>query len=442
MAKETLSERIIFSVTKMEVPESYILTLVKSMTDEKKNRVRLWFWQGLAIVAVVVFFVTQHMLREQLPVRAEQIAHQELKSTVSTNGRVEPMEKSTLYSAAVARVKAVYVHVGEQVPAGKVLVVLDDVSARAHVATAESGVKSAQAGLEAVLHNGTLEQRQGASTEITRAKIERDQAQRDLNALNRLAATGAASQSEVAAARQRLVTDEAALHGLETSAQHRYSPAEVARAKAALADAQAALASAHAELAQTVLRAPSAGTVYSVSAHAGDYTEEGQALVEMADLHREQIRAYFDEVDIAHLTANAPIVIKWDARPGHEWHGRIVRPPASVTTYGTRNVGEVLVSIDDNNSGLLPDTNVNVTATTSSDPSALTIPRQAVYSENGKAYVFKIVNNKLERTPVTTGIATVSQIAILHGLKDGDTVAVGSTNGQPLTSGAAVKVLR
>lgn len=412
------------------------------MTDEKKNRVRLWFWQGLALVAIVVFFVTQHMLREQLPVRAEQIGHQPLQSTVSTNGRVEPVEKTSFSSPVAAQIKAIYVKTGDTVPAGKVLVQLDDVNARAHVATAESGLKSAQAGLDAVLHNGTLEQRQGSNTEITRAKIERDQAQHDLNAMTRLAATGAASPSEVAAARQRLQADEAALRGLEANAQQRYSSAEVARAKAAVDEAKAALASAREELSQMTIRANKSGTVYSLDAHVGDYAEAGKPLLELADLRQLQIRAYFDEVDIGHLTAGQPILIKWDARPGHEWHGQILRPPTSVTTYGTRNVGEVVISINEAGGGLLPDTNVNVTATTSSDPSALTIPRQSVYSENGKAYVFKIVNGKLVRTPVTTGIATVSQIAVQSGLKDGDLVAVGSTNGQPLSDGVAVKVLR
>jgi HlyD family secretion protein len=437
-----LAEQIIFSDTQIGVSESYILALVESMTEEIKNRVRTWIWWSLGLIAVIIFFATQRMLREKLPVRAEQIVHQALKSTVSTNGRVEPIEEMAFYSPSSTLIKTVYVHAGEQVPAGKVLILLDDVSARAKVATAESGVKSAQAGLDSVLHNGTLEQRQATGADLARAKIDRDQAQHDLRALEKLAATGAASSGELGTARQRLQSTEATLHAVEESAHQRYSSAEVARAKAAVADANANLAAAREMLSQTVIRAKTAGTVYSVAVHNGDYTEEGKVLLEMADLSREQVRAYFDEVDIGHLSVNQPILIKWDAKPGHEWHGRITRPPVSVTTYGTRNVGEVLISLDDANGTLLPDTNVNVTATTSTDPNALTIPRQAVYSEDGKPYVFKVVNGSLVRTPVTTGIATVSQIAILHGLSDGDLVAVGSTNGQPLSAGVAVKVIR
>ena len=58
------------------------------------------------------------------------------------------------------------------------------------MAAAESGLKTAQAALEAATHNGTQEQQQASAAEVTRARIDRDQAQRDLNALIKLNATG------------------------------------------------------------------------------------------------------------------------------------------------------------------------------------------------------------------------------------------------------------
>jgi HlyD family secretion protein len=195
-------------------------------------------------------------------------------------------------------------------------------------------------------------------------------------------------------------------------------------------------------VAETSIHATAAGTVYSVSASRGDYAEQGKLLLEMADLTREQVRAYFDEPEIGRLAVGQKILIKWDAKQGREWHGHIVRAPVTVITYGTRNVGEVLVEIDDADGGLLPDTNVNVTVTLSSDPNALIVPREALRSENGKPYVFKVVNNSLVRTPVTTGIINLTQVAITGGLNDGDEVATGTTNGQPLQAGVPIKALR
>jgi HlyD family secretion protein len=101
-------------------------------------------------------------------VRRRQRGH-ELINTISTNGRVEPETNYQFYSPVATTVKAVYVQQGDKVAAGKVLMVLDDVDARAREATAESGVKAAEAALDAATHNGTQEQSQMAAGDIARA---------------------------------------------------------------------------------------------------------------------------------------------------------------------------------------------------------------------------------------------------------------------------------
>ena len=44
---------------------------------------------------------------------------------------------------------------------------------------------------------------------------------------------------------------------------------------------------------------------------------------------------------------------------------------------------------------MLPDTNVTVTVTISSEANALTMPREALHSENGQYYVYKVVGDQL-----------------------------------------------
>jgi HlyD family secretion protein len=164
----------------------------------------------------------------------------------------------------------------------------------------------------------------------------------------------------------------------------------------------------------------------------------------MADLNHERVRAYFDEPEIGKLAVGQKIQIKWEAKLGRVWNGHIVRVPVTVITYGTRSVGEVLIQIDDADGGLLPDTNVTVTVTTSSEPNALTVPREALHAENSKFFVYKIATDggSLIRVPVNIGTINLTQVAILSGLQDGDQVATGSTNGQPLQEGIPIKVVR
>jgi HlyD family secretion protein len=422
--------------------ESYILALVKRMSVERAQAGRTVRWVAAAVVIVVVFFTARYLLRERLPVRAAQAQHQQLVNTVSTNGRVEPEVNYQFYSPIATTVKAVYVHPGDVVPAGKLLVVLDDLQARARVASAESGVKAAQAALYAATHNGTQEQNQTAEAEVTQDRLARDQAQHNLAALTRLASTGAASQGEVIAAQEQLETAQASLNAAQQNAHSRYSGAEVGRAQAALAEAQANLTAVQQVESQTSIRAPIAGTVYSLDAVPTEYADAGKLLLQMANLKQEWVRAYFDEPDMGRLAVGQKILIRWDARPNDQWRGHIERLPVTVITYGTRTVGEVLVTIDDPDTGLLPDTNVTVTATTSSQSDALSIPREALHTQNGSYYVYKIVNGKLRRTPVTIGSPNLTQAPILSGLQQGDWVATETTNGQPLQEDLPIKVQR
>jgi HlyD family secretion protein len=409
------------------------------MAKERKQLDRRWLWLGVAVVLVLVFFSVRALTRERLPVRIAQAERQSLASTVSTNGRVEPIQNYEKHSPLATTVKAVHVQQGDLVPAGKLLIELDDVDAQARLATAESGVKSAQAALDAVMQNGTLEQRQASAADLTRFRLDRDQAERNLEALIKLNASGAASSSEVAAARQQLKNADANVHAAEVSNRGRYSSSEVERARAALADAEANAAAAREVLAQTQIRAPIAGTVYSLDARPTQFVEQGKLLLQLADLTHVRIRAYFDEPEIGLLAVGQPVLIKWEAKRDRVWHGHIVRVPSTVITYGTRTVGEVLINIDESDPGLLPDTTVTVTVTTSSQADVLSIPREALHIENGKPYVYKVVNDSLQRTPVVTGAYNLTQQSIRSGLQEGDIVATGTTNGQPLQEGIPIQ---
>jgi HlyD family secretion protein len=412
------------------------------MAKERRQLSWGWVWLGAAIILVLVFMAVRSLTRERLDVRVAQVTRESLSSTESTNGRVEPLVPYQITSPLATTVKAVYVQAGDVVPAGKVLMQLDDIDAVARLAGAESGVRTAQAMLDAATHNGTLAQQQASAAEVTRARIDRDQAQHDLDALTKLQAAGAASASEVGAARQRLDSANAALTAAETSAKNRYSPAEVARAQAALNDAEANLAAARDVENRTTVRAPIAGTVYSVNVRATDFVDQGKPLLQIADLKHELVRAYFDEPDIGALAVGQAALIKWDARLGQIWHGHVERVPVTVTQYGTRYVGEVPIGIDDNDGQLLPDTNVTVTVTTSTQTNALTVPKEALHVENGRPFVFRVQGDELKRTPVNYGNMNINQVAILSGLEEGDWVATGTLSGQPLQEGLPIKEVR
>jgi HlyD family secretion protein len=412
------------------------------MAQERKQISRIWLWGGAAIVLVIVFFVAKSLTTDRLPIHAASAARAELVSTVPTNGLVEPVRNFEYNSPIATTIRTIFVQQGDRVKAGQQLMQLDDVAARARVATAESSLRSAEATWESTSQGGTLEERQSLAASVSRSRLELAQAQRELEALEKLESTGAASASEVAASRERVTIAQDSLQSLEGRQKTRYSAAEMDRARAAVSDAQANLAAARAVFDQTFYRAPIDGTVYSVPVGKSEFVEEGKLLLQMADLKNIRVRAYFDEPEIGLLAVGQKIRIVWDARPGKEWHGHIVQVPSTIITYNTRNVGEALVAVDDSDDGLLPDTHVTVTVTTSTEPNTLTVPREALHSENGKPYVYRVVNGSLVRTSVSTGTTNLTQVAIVSGINAGDQVATGSVNGLPLEDGLPVKVVR
>lgn len=408
----------------------------------KTSRNTKWIWAAAAIAVVLVFYGVRMATRTRIPVRTARVERGELESTVATNGKVEPQVNFEAHAPYSGLVKQLYVHQGDRAKEGALLLAMDDTEAQNRLAAAVAALRSSQVAYGAVLQGGTQEERISLNGDIQRTQTDRDQAQHDVDALKKLQLTGAASANEVAAAEQRLAAANASLQVLQERKTERYDAGDKERSKAAFQEAQASYAAAQELLNQATVRAPFAGTVYSLPVSKSEYVQQGDRLLQMADLSKMQVRGYFDEPEIGELRVGQAITIEWDARPGQEWHGHIVRVPSTIITYGTRNVGEVLISIDDSDENLLPNTNVRVTVVVANQGNALNIPREALHTDRGKSYVYRIVNGTLRRTPVTVGNLNLTQVEILTGLKEGDEVALGSTNAQPLVNGMPITETR
>jgi len=400
-----------------------------------------YLWIAALLVLLAVFYGVRAATREHLTVRVAQVTRGDLTSQSSTNGKVEPQINFEAHSPTAATVTVLNVHEGDKVPQGKLLLQMDDTEVRSRLASALAAVKGAQANLDAMQRGGTQEERLSLSGDVGRTTLDRDQAARDLAALQELQKSGSASANEVAAARERLDVANNSLHTMEQRQGSRYATADLDHARASLADAQAAYTAAQSVISQCNVHAPFAGTVYSLPVSRTEFVEQGRLLLQMADLTRIQVRAYFDEPELGKLAVGQPIRIVWDAKPGRVWHGHIEHVPSTVITYGTRNVGEVLVAVDDSDGTLLPNTNVTVTVTTQHEENVLSVPREALHTEGGKEFVYILRDEKLHRTPVTHGTINLTQVGIASGLHEGEVVALGATSGQALSDGAPARVV-
>jgi HlyD family secretion protein len=393
-------------------------------------------------VIVIIALVMALTKRSVIPVRAESAHRENITNTISTNGKIEPVDNFEAHAAAPASVKRVLVKPGQQVKAGQLLVQLDDSDARAQAAKALAQLKAAEADLTAVRGGGTHEEVLTTQANLTKAQAEHDAAQRNLDAVRRLQQSGSASAGEVTEAENRLQRSNVELQLLQQRKTGRYSSPEIARVQAQASEARAAYDAAKDLLAKANITAPRAGTVYSLPIRQGSFVNVGDLIVQVADLTKMQVRAFVDEPEIGKLAQNQRATITWDAVPGRSWEGVITRVPSTVVQRGTRNVGEVVAAVDNKDLKLLPNVNVNVLVTTEKADNALTISREAVLQNEGRRYVFAINGDKLHRRDVETGIANLTRIQIIKGIDEGTRVALGSANQQALYDGAPVKTVQ
>jgi HlyD family secretion protein len=399
-----------------------------------------WITAAVAIVAAVVLFAS--LSRDPaVPVRAVTAQRGTIRSVVSTNGKVEPLQNFEAHAPIGTTVRKILVREGDHVKKGQLLGQLNDAEARSQAARAKAQVLTAEADLSAVQKGGNREEVLTLESQIVKARTDCDTAQRNLDALRRLRQQNAASPGEIKNAEDQLKRANADLNLLLQKQKNRYSQPEIARVEAQKSEAQAANAAAEDVLRQLNIRAPFDGIVYSLPVLQGAYLNPGDLVLQEADLSKVRVRAFVDEPDIGRLAPGDRIDVTWDAMPERTWQGAVSVIPAVIKLHGTRNVGETTCIVDNRDFKLLPNVNVGVTIITAEHRDVLTVPREAVRQEDSKAYVYQIVNNELQRRYVQTSISNLTQVEVTGGLPENALVALGPTNSKPLRNGIAVKVV-
>jgi len=402
-----------------------------------------WIVTTIAILAAVVLLASFMSREPAVPVRAVNAQRGTIRSVVSTNGKVEPLQNFEAHAPVGTTVKTILVREGDQVKKGQLLLQLNDAQARSQAARAQAQVLAGEADLNAIQKGGNREEILTLESQITKARTDCETAQRNLNALRRLREQGAASPGEIKNAEDQLNRANADLDLLLQKQKNRYSQPEIDRVEAQKSEAQAAYSAAEDLLNQLNIRAPFDGVVYSLPVQQGAYLNPGDLVLQEADLSKVRVRAFVDEPDIGRLAPGDKIEVTWDALPDRTWEGAVSVVPAVIKLHGSRNVGETTCVVDNKDFKLLPNVNVGVTIITAEHRNVLTVPREAIHQDDdGKAYVYQIVNNELQRRHVQTSISNLTKVEVTGGLPENAVIALGPTNSKPLRNGLAVKVVR
>jgi HlyD family secretion protein len=396
---------------------------------DKKLRNRTLLFLLLAGIAVFVFIRLSNRqpvakIAAVLPVR------QNIVSSITSNGKVEPIAPYSIRAQLDTFVGKVNVSEGQNVKKGQILLELNVKDAAAQLAAAKSKLLRAQEELRAAHAGGRADEAARVNGDLAKAIAERDRMQKEHDSLKRLLAQGAATQDEVAANELSLTKAQAEVNRLTAAKQEfdRQVSLSGSQGELAVEQAHSDVAALEDKVRQGRITAPTDGTLYALPVKAGDYVKVGDLLAEMADLHKVRVRAFIDEPEMGGLEPGLPVRITWDALPNRVWNGRTEIIPKQVVPRGSRSVGELLCSVENQKLELLPNTNVNVRINSRERINVLTVPRGTVDTVGGQTFVFVVKDgvgkSVLEKRSIRVGIADATNYEVVSGVEVKDVIAL------------------
>ena len=400
------------------------------------SRSRSWLAILLVGAAVIVVWVAT---KKAAPPEVDfvKVTRETLTSSLSTNGKVEPIEWMPVRSERSGVVTRVLISRGQQVQKDQPLVELDTRVASADLAKSQAAIQEAKAQEQVLTQGGRIAERQQIDSDLARARLDLEAAQKTYQALERLAAKQAATRQELDSARQLVDQLQLRIQSLEKSKTALVTGTDKEIAKARLQEAQSAAAVAQNNLDLSTIRAPMDGTVYDFDLKQGSYVNPGDPIAKVGRVDRVRVTVYVDEPDLGKVREGEQVIITWDPLPGHQWKGRVDKLPTQIVPLGTRQVGEVGCIIENPDRDLLPNANINAEIQATVVENALAITKEAIRRQGSETGVLLLQGDRVAWRKVNLGISSYTKSQVLSGLTDGDAAALPSE--KPIQNGSRVQ---
>lgn len=285
-------------------------------------------------------------------------------------GTIQPDRRADLRAEVSAVVLAVHKESGQAVKRGDLLVRLDDTSIRDTLISAQEAERAAGQAF--------------------------DQAQRQLQRLNTLRASGMVTAQQL---------EDAEIRRNSTQSD--------------LSAAKARVAQARQQLQRTEVRAPFDGIVSERKASAGDTAQIGKELVKVMDPRSLRFEGLVSSDAIQSVRAGQSVSFRVNGYGSQEFAGRIrlVSPTANPATRQVEVLVDIAGEAPARLAGLYAEGRVEA-----SSAMALVIPASALVREGDKAWAWRVDGNALRKVALTVGDRDPRRgdYVVLGGLADGD----------------------
>ena len=442
--------------------------------ERKKKKSKWWIYVLVALLivgAVVLYNNYQDEQDRQATIdslRTSPFARETLQSTITATGNVKPRQSFSLPWKSSGSVGKVEVAVGDKVEEGDILLSLNEnklpadlIQASLSKITASQALENLEANTEVqrASLNSQIQTARNAKVDLESQFLNLDSRQCEVWRLDNLrndydnALESYQNRSDEAGWRRVQVAktaldycdpDVISLQLDNLQAQIDVQNQTIEKAQADLdkikngpdpeevEKLELQLELAEKQLESQYITAPFDGTVLSVEQKTDDQVSACTVAVQVADMSELFIEVPISEVDIPEIQLDQKVSLVFDAYFDEEFFGVV----SDISDSAEKSAGIVnytvtikLDELGDQSDRIKPGMTAAVNILTSEKPNVLVVPAEAVFSRDGKQYVYVLRNGEPEMVEVTVGSYSSKQAEILETtIAEGEAIVINPPN--------------
>ncbi|BAL81704.1 efflux RND transporter periplasmic adaptor subunit [Caldisericum exile] len=355
------------------------------------------------------------------------VSYMDLNSEVNLTGTVSYIDEENVYPKISGIVKNIFVSEGSLVKANDKILEIDSTQANLSYQNANASYQNAKISYELTLRSkADLEN----SVKQAENNLKSAEASYDVAKANYDSVFGSdkSTDQQRKQAKQQLVQAEVTLNNariLLDNAKRQLDnfTLKLEQVKIQLDQAEASFDVAKKSLNDYIIRSPIDGVVLTLNVSLNAPIQVGVPVAVVGNPRGFLITAYADEIDMPKLKVGQNVTVTFDALPGTALKGRVSFIGLKKVNIQGGSAYVVKIQVDESNPTVKSGMSANALIVTSSKKHVLAVPVSSIVTlADGRAFVDKVINGKVQRIEVKTGISSNAYVEIVSGLSAGDTV--------------------
>jgi HlyD family secretion protein len=369
-------------------------------------------------------------------VKTAKIEKGDISSYISSDGKIEEVEKAEVYFDTPLKVNKVLVVEGQKVSKGGQLFELDMDALNSQLETLRINRAAQQTSVDSKALDAEVER---ASNNLKAAERNYNESKKTYGDNKALYAAGAISKTELDMSEKAFIEADSGMSGLKnaqlaynTSVESRNNSKSAGIDNLKVMDIQISDLEKKINTIKNDCASPIDGVVTGLGVQEGAFISSMQPAYIIINPDKLQIRARVKEFDIKGVAAGQQVRITGDAiDKSREIDGAVksISPVAvaNMTSNGNETVVEVLITVNGAGDILKPGLNVTCEISTVNKKDVLLAPMEAITpdkDDNNMVFVVDEKNMTMAQRKVTVGLNSDMSVEILEGLKEGDLVII------------------